>query len=46
MQYEPKKMDAAKVLKEIKNVYKLVKQEDIVGDLPARGPMLFNGFNI
>lgn len=33
MQYEPKKMNADQVLKEIKKVYKLVNQSDIIGEV-------------
>ena len=34
MQYEPKKMSAEQVLKEIKKVYKLVGEDDIIGEAP------------
>ncbi len=33
MQYEPKKMNAEQVLKEIKKVYKLVGSDDIIGEV-------------
>lgn len=33
MQYEPKKMNADQVLKEIQKVYKLVSSNDIIGEV-------------
>lgn len=42
MQYEPQKMDADQVLKQIRKVYKMVERSDIIGDVPARRRLFDN----